>query len=74
MLGVGRRACAPIAASSAQRGHRVLDAPCLASLAELVHGSATAAISTVTTIVALGDYILTRVKQPRNGFSFFFVF
>ena len=57
MLGVGRRACARVAASSAQRGHRVLDAPCLVSLAELVRSSAAAAIIDVTTIVPEPDYI-----------------
>ena len=51
MLGVGRRACAPVAASSAQRGHRVLDAPCLASLAEHIRGSATVTISETTSRV-----------------------
>ena len=62
MLGVGRRACARVAASSAQRGHRVLDAPCLASLAELVRDSAAAVITDVTTIVPQGDYGSTRVN------------
>ena len=61
MLGVGARARAPVAASSAERGHQVLHAPCSAHLAELARSSAAAAIIDVTTIVALGDYILTRV-------------
>ena len=62
MLGVGRRARAPVAASSAQRGHRVVDAPCSASLTELVRGSAAATTGAVTTIVLLEDYTHTRVK------------
>ena len=62
MLGVGVRARAPVAASSAERGHHVRHAPCSAHLAELARSSAAAAIIDVTTIVALGDYILTRVN------------
>ena len=55
MLGVGVSTRAPVAALLAQRGHQVLHAPCSARLVELVRDSATAAISAVTTIVALGD-------------------
>ena len=57
------RARAPVAASSAHRVHRVLHAPCLARLADLVRSSATAAITETTFRVALGDYILTRVNR-----------
>ena len=49
------RARAPVAASSAHRVHRVLHAPCLARLADLVRSSATAAITETTFRVALGD-------------------
>ena len=56
------RARAPVAALSAHRVHRVLHAPCLARLADLVRSSATAAITETTFRVALGDCILTRVK------------
>ena len=66
MLAVGVRARAPVAASSAEREHRVLHAPCSPRLAELLHGIATATISDVTTIVALGDYIPTRVKFEES--------
>ena len=57
MLAVGVRARAPVAASSAQRGHQVLHAPCSARLVELVRSSAAAAIIDVTTIVLLEDYM-----------------
>ena len=65
MLGVGERARAPAAASSAQRGHRILHAPCLAHPAEHVRGSAGATTSAVTTIVLLEDYGRTRVNAAR---------
>ena len=68
MLGVGRRACARVAASSAQRGHRVVDAPCSTSLTELVRGSAAATTGAVTTIVAQGEYTCTRgLKSSLNS-------
>ena len=62
MLAVGVRARAPVAASSAQRGHQVLHAPCSVRLAELVRSSATVAITETTSRVLLEDYILTRVN------------
>ena len=69
MLGDAERARAPVAASSAKQGHRVLHAPCSAHLAELARSSAAAAITTVTTIVLQEDYIPTRVKGPPCALS-----
>ena len=67
MLGDAERARAPVAASSAKQGHRVLHAPCSAHLAELARSSAAAAITTVTTIVLQEDYIPTRVKVADSN-------
>ena len=55
--------CAPVAAWSAQRGHRVGHVPCLARITEHVRGSASTAEVTRALRVLHTDYGPTRVKR-----------
>ena len=60
--GIGVRACAPVAASSAQRGHQVRDVRCSAAITEHARSSAGVPIAGGRCGVLQEDYGSTRVK------------